>query len=60
MCWRAGQQLAKVNMPTALGMLVCHLKFELTPEARTALLLLRNRLRLCQIWPGSPGSCCYS
>ena len=31
-------------MPTALGMLVSHLKFELTPEARTPLLLLRNCL----------------
>ena len=30
----AGQQLAKVNMPTALGMLVSNFKFELTPEAR--------------------------
>ncbi|KAK9835968.1 hypothetical protein WJX81_002349 [Elliptochloris bilobata] len=27
-----GQQLAKVNMPTALGMLVSNFKFELTPE----------------------------
>ena len=37
-CRHAGQQLAKVNMPTALGMLVSHLKFELTPEARAPLL----------------------
>lgn len=48
-CALAGQQLAKVNMPTALAMLISAFKFELAPE------VCNQSVAWCCMLQGLPG-----